>query len=674
MLEYDSAWSALNLLIRSGKPFSGHERNCCFLNLGQPGAGDTRFANISAASGLDFDDDGRGLAYADWDGDGDLDLWITNRNGPRVRFVRNDTPPGDHARWVAFNLRGTKANRDAIGARVELHLEGEPVPRIRTLAAGHGHLSQSSKTIHFGLGRAEDAIGRIVVRWPGTAAEEFPAVADGERYLLVEGSGAAEPLPLPTAPATRAAGPDSLELPSESDAGRIIVLRPGLLPELHATGLDGQPLDLNGGRNAPVLLNLWATWCAPCVTEMNEWAAARPAIARSGLQIVSISVDDPAEKIESFVERHRYPFEVGLPGDDLLSMLDTVQRSYIGRQTDLPIPSSFLIDARGRVAAIYRGPVSSDQLLADLALLGAPAREVVAAAIPFQGFWIDGPQPTNPDAIASKFTQNGQLAEAAAYVDYALARARSEPALLLDSDRLSLHRIRGAVLYDLKKFEASLASWQAITALDPENRAAWLEVARCHASLDQDAEAASALESVLALHRSDPENLIHLAELYTSLDHPSDAVPLFEEALAIVPSPVGFFKLASAQSAAGAPPAAAIASLEMALELQPDWPPAANNLAWILATSPDAASRDPERAVQLAEAACQASNFEVAGAVATLAAAYASAGRFEEAAETNRHAMALAESAGDSARVAQLQDRQELFADGRPYRDAPPPP
>ena len=72
-----------------GVSWSGRERNCAFLNTGR-----RRFANISAVSGFDFLDDGRGLALCDWDHDGDLDVWVTNRNAPRVRFLRNDVPAG----------------------------------------------------------------------------------------------------------------------------------------------------------------------------------------------------------------------------------------------------------------------------------------------------------------------------------------------------------------------------------------------------------------------------------------------------------------------------------------------------------------------------------------------------------------------------------------------------
>ena len=73
------------------------ERNCCYLNLGDRA---TAFANISAATGVDFPDDGRSLVTVDWDQDGDLDIWLSNRNAPRLRFLRNDMPVGSHSLMV----------------------------------------------------------------------------------------------------------------------------------------------------------------------------------------------------------------------------------------------------------------------------------------------------------------------------------------------------------------------------------------------------------------------------------------------------------------------------------------------------------------------------------------------------------------------------------------------
>ena len=67
-------------LLRRGRSFSGHERHCLYLNTGQ-----TQFANISAASGFDFPDDGRCLSLVDWDQDGDLDSIILD--GGMLRFL-----------------------------------------------------------------------------------------------------------------------------------------------------------------------------------------------------------------------------------------------------------------------------------------------------------------------------------------------------------------------------------------------------------------------------------------------------------------------------------------------------------------------------------------------------------------------------------------------------------
>ncbi|RMH15071.1 MAG: hypothetical protein D6696_21675, partial [Acidobacteria bacterium] len=196
---YVAGWQAILELLRQGRSWSGHERNCAFLSCG----GET-FADVSAASGLDFADDGRALAVVDWDQDGDLDLWLHNRTGPRLRLMINRSERYGGGRSVAFRLQGTRVNRDAIGARVEVEL-ADGRRRIETLYAGDGFLSQSSKWLHVGLGR-EDRIESVAVRWPGGRRESFAGVEAGGRYRLVEGEGIARPLP-PRAPVRLAAAP-----------------------------------------------------------------------------------------------------------------------------------------------------------------------------------------------------------------------------------------------------------------------------------------------------------------------------------------------------------------------------------------------------------------------------------------------------------------------------------
>ena len=171
-------------MLWEGRSFSARERNCCFLNTG----GGRRFANISAVSGLDLPDDGRAVAQVDWDFDGDVDLWIANRSGPLVRCLRNDGAAGHH--YLALRLSGRQCNRDAVGARVEVHPNrgDQARPLIKTLRAGEGFLAQSSKWLNFGLGQISD-IERVIVRWPGGKAETFTGLKTDRRYELVEGSG-----------------------------------------------------------------------------------------------------------------------------------------------------------------------------------------------------------------------------------------------------------------------------------------------------------------------------------------------------------------------------------------------------------------------------------------------------------------------------------------------------
>ena len=119
-----------------GGSLSGRERHCVFLNMGATSGGAPQFANQSAGSGLDLSDDGRAIALSDWDGDGDVDMWISNRNAPRLRFMRNDSPAENHFVSLQLIANGTTTNRDAIGARVEVVTsEGRS---IKTLRAGEG--------------------------------------------------------------------------------------------------------------------------------------------------------------------------------------------------------------------------------------------------------------------------------------------------------------------------------------------------------------------------------------------------------------------------------------------------------------------------------------------------------------------------------------------------------
>ena len=105
-----------------------------------------------------------------------------------------------------------------------------------------------------------------------------------------------------------------------------------------------------------------------------------------------------------------------------------------------------------------------------------------------------------------------------------------------------------------------------------------------------------------------------------------------------------------------------------ALSLEPGNAQWMNDLAWVLATHEDAKVRDAREAIRLAEAACASAGDRRPDYLDTLASAYAEAGRFDEAVQTERSAVRLLESAGAGDEAKDFRARLELFILHKPYR------
>lgn len=155
-------------------------------NTGRPGR--ELFVGVDAASagpGLFKPMVGRGAAYADIDGDGDLDVAITANNGP-AHLLRNDG--GDANRWIRLALSGdgSKSNRDAIGAKVEVKAGG--LTLHAQLQPARSYLSSMEMPMTFGLGRAE-AAGEVVVTWPSGKVTRLKNLPAGKIHRVDEAAG-----------------------------------------------------------------------------------------------------------------------------------------------------------------------------------------------------------------------------------------------------------------------------------------------------------------------------------------------------------------------------------------------------------------------------------------------------------------------------------------------------
>jgi hypothetical protein len=147
--------------------------------------GQGRFEDVARAAGGAFAAAriGRGAAFADVDADGDPDVVVT-ANGGAAQLFRNDSAPRGGV--VRLRLRGTTANRDAVGTRVTALLAGQRVSRM--VRTGSSYLSQSELVLSFGLGSAP-ALDQVAVEWPGRPAERLGRLDAGARYDVVEGRG-----------------------------------------------------------------------------------------------------------------------------------------------------------------------------------------------------------------------------------------------------------------------------------------------------------------------------------------------------------------------------------------------------------------------------------------------------------------------------------------------------
>jgi tetratricopeptide (TPR) repeat protein len=180
-----------------------------------------------------------------------------------------------------------------------------------------------------------------------------------------------------------------------------------------------------------------------------------------------------------------------------------------------------------------------------------------------------------------------------------------------------------------------------------------------------------AAEQLLQAFRISPQDVSvqrKLAFIRMTQGNASAAIQRFTNVLKARPHDVAcWYNLANAYRADG--------QLEQAmkvyrhtLKIQPQMTLAANNLAWILATHPQAEMRDGAEAVMWAEQVCEQTNHAEPSFLDTLACAYAENGQFDKAVATAAQAIQLLTENGQAAEAANIQARLDLFRQQQPYR------
>jgi len=229
-----------------------------------------------------------------------------------------------------------------------------------------------------------------------------------------------------------------------------------------------------------------------------------------------------------------------------------------------------------------------------------------------------------------------------------------EEVLRLQPDFTDAHFQLGNALCKLGKVDEAVAQYQEALRIDPRHADAHYNLGY---ALFQMGEWEQAVEQYKQALRLKPDNAAaheYLGDALVRQGKVAEALPHYQQASRMAPEDAAIRSRLGAVLMDAGKPHEAITHLERALQIQPDLTEAQNNLAWLLATLAPADGGDPVRAVSLAQQACERTRNRLASYLDTLAAAYAAAGRFDDAIATAQKAIETAHSAGQANLVGEM--------------------
>jgi tetratricopeptide (TPR) repeat protein/peroxiredoxin len=567
--EYEQGWNAINELIRSDGTWSGYERNVFYAN-----NRDGTFSDVSAVVGLDFVEDGRAFALADFDHDGRMELFLKNRNAPQLRLLKNimeDLPPS-----IAFRLKGTKSNRDAIGASVTIESGGGR--QTRMLQAGSGFLSQHSKDIFFGLGEINGPV-RASIRWPSGTVQELHDLPINHRIWVEEGAEPSQFEAFKTDPKKRvgfsAEAKQGAELlPTRVETWLLApVAAPDFsLPDLSGQVRTGQVRTLSALRGKPTLLSFCTTKSSDSREELTVLRKFHSDWAKKGLQLIAVNVDDSADgQVRAFATEIFFPVLRG--SDDVAAIYNILYRQLFDRHRDLSLPTSLLIDSNGDIVKVYQGPIVPEHVERDFHSIPRTDAARLARALPFPSAKYDLGFGRNYLSYGALFFQRGYLDQAEVSFGQAL---RDDP-----SSAEALYGI-GSVYLNQNKNAAARESFERAVKLQasyPDTLPdAWNNLGVIATREGRMDDSVQCFQKALDLNSHHLLSLDNLGNAYRLQKRWDEARQVLGRALDVAPQdPEANYSLGMVYAQTG-DTARAYEYLQRALKARPAYPEALNNL------------------------------------------------------------------------------------------------
>ncbi|MGD1021060.1 MAG: tetratricopeptide repeat protein [Verrucomicrobiia bacterium] len=278
-----------------------------------------------------------------------------------------------------------------------------------------------------------------------------------------------------------------------------------------------------------------------------------------------------------------------------------------------------------------------------------------------QALWIN---PDYADAhydLGVALAQTGKIEEAIAHF---------EQALRVNPDYAQAHYNLGVALAQTGKIEEAIVHYEQALRINPDDAEAHYNLGVVLARTGKTKEAIAHFEQALRIKPDSAEAHYNLGKAFLQEGRLREAIVHLEQTIRIKPDyAAAHYNLGNALARTGKIEEA-IAHFEQALRIKPDYADVQNDLAWLLATRGPSEGGDPVRAVTLAERACAQTGNSAFPYLDTLAAAYAAAGRFQEAVATAQKAIDLARAAGQTQAANEIMPRLELYRNAHAYREA----
>jgi Flp pilus assembly protein TadD/peroxiredoxin len=515
---YERGWNAINDLIRSDHSWNAHERNVMFAN-----NRDGTFSEVSSILGLDCLEDSRSFALADLDHDGRLEIIVKNRDAPQIRVLHNNKE--DIGSSISFRLRGVKSNRDAIGARISL--ESGTFHQTRYLQAGSGFLAQHSKEIFFGLGRADESI-KATVRWPNGSIQIFPSLPANHRIEIEEGTPTFNAIKFTSSPVAHAKPspqPGPRPLPLEVETWLAVPLR---APNFMLADQDGQTHDLRKLRGRFALLHFWSTDSQSWRDQLRGLKLNQSSLDSAKLSLLPVNMDGAtrAADVRNLLAQERFPFPALVATDEVAGIYNLTFRHLYDRRRNLPLPTSFLLDADGMIVKVYQGTVNLQHLLEDVRIAPKTAAERTRLAIPFPGQLLQGTFQRNDFTYGVAFFQHGYLDQAAESFAQVVASRPNDPEAYYNLGTLSLRR------NDLTKARHYL---DLTIQLKPDYPEAWNNLGMIAAQQGESNAAINNFKRAIDLRPDYGTALLNLGNVHRHLGDLTDAGELLRRALSLQP-------------------------------------------------------------------------------------------------------------------------------------------